>query len=67
MWSMGSLKHTWRSHEEYEDIVDCLDTLLEEGDPEFQKSLKQAARQVKRGRYLTHTDLKLAVADKKIR
>ena len=53
--------------DQYEDVEDFLDTLLEESDPEFQRSLKQGAQQVKRGRYLTHTELKLALANKKLR
>lgn len=53
--------------DQYEDVEDFLDTLLEESDAEFQRSLKQGARQIKRGRYLTHAELKLALANKKLR
>ncbi len=53
--------------DEYEDVEDFIDTLLEESDAEFQQSLKKEAREVKRGRYLTHTELKLALANKKLR
>lgn len=57
-----------REHpDQYEDVEDFIDTLLEEGDPEFQRSLKESAREIKRGRYLTHTELKLALANKKLR
>jgi len=53
--------------DQYEDVQDFVDTLLEEADPDFQQSLKKAARDAKQGRYLTHTELKLALADKKLR
>ncbi len=52
--------------DQYEDVEDFMDTLLEEGDPEFQRSLKTGAREIKRGRYLTHTELKLALGNKKL-
>ena len=51
----------------YEDTEDFLDTFLEEADPEFQRSLKRGQREMKRGRYLTHAELKLALAGKKLR
>ncbi len=44
-----------------------LDALLEEADPEFQRSLKKGPREIKRRRYLTHTELKLALANKNLR
>lgn len=53
--------------DEYEDVEDFLDTFLEEKDPEFQRSLKQEAQGMKQGRYLSHTELKLALANKKRR
>ena len=53
--------------DQYEDVADFMDTMLEQGDPEFQRSLKRGAREVKRGRYLTHTELKLALGNKKLR
>lgn len=53
--------------EQYEDVEDFVDTLLEETDPEFQRSLKKGAGEIKRGRYLSHTELKLALANKKLR
>ena len=57
-----------REHpDQYEDVADFIDTLLEEDDPEFQRSLKRGAKEIKRGRYLTHTELKLALANKKLR
>lgn len=57
-----------REHpDQYEDVEDFIDTLLEEGDPEFQRSLQESAREIKQGRYLTHTELKLALANKKLR
>ncbi len=46
---------------QYEDLQDFLDTLFQEAGPEFQRSLRKAAREIKRGRYLTHTELKLAL------
>ena len=63
-----SVKDFVKEHaDQYEDVEDFLDTLLEESDPEFQRSLKQGSREVKRGRYLSHTELKLALANKKLR
>jgi hypothetical protein len=57
-----------REHpDEYEDVEDFIDTFLEEGDPEFQRSLRKGAREFKSGHYLTHRDLKLALANKKLR
>ncbi|MBI4460007.1 MAG: type II toxin-antitoxin system Phd/YefM family antitoxin [Acidobacteria bacterium] len=53
--------------DQYEDVEDFLDTLLEESDSAFQRSLKQGAREIKRGRFLTHGELKLALANKKLR
>jgi PHD/YefM family antitoxin component YafN of YafNO toxin-antitoxin module len=53
--------------DQYEDVEDFMDTLLEESDPQFQRSLKTAAGEIKRGRYLSHTELKLALANKKLR
>jgi len=53
--------------DQYEDVEDFVDALLEEADPEFQRSLKKGARQIKQGRYLTHTELKLALANKNFR
>ena len=53
--------------DQYVDVEDFLDTLLEETDPEFQRSLKHGAREIKKGRYLTHAQLRLALANKKLR
>lgn len=53
--------------DQYQDVEDFIDTLLEERDPEFQRSLRSAARQVKQGRYLSHAELKLALANKTFR
>ena len=53
--------------DQYEDVEDFIDSLLEESDAGFQRSLQKGAREVKRGRYLTHTELKLALANKKLR
>lgn len=53
--------------DQYEDVADFLDTLMEEADPQFQRSIQRAARQVKRGHYLSHAELKLALANKKLR
>lgn len=53
--------------DQYEDVDDFMNTLLEEGDPEFQRSLRRGAREIKQGRYLSHTGLKLALANKKLR
>ena len=53
--------------DQYEGVEDFMDTLLEESDAKFQRSLQKGVREVKRGRYLTHTELKLALANKKLR
>lgn len=61
-----SLQEYVKAHaDEYEDVEDFLDTLVEESDTEFQQSLRRAARAVRRGRYLSPTRLKLALANKK--
>ena len=61
-----SLKEYVKAHaDEYEDVQDFLDTLVEESDPEFQMSVRRAAGEIRRGRYLSHTRLKLALANKK--
>jgi len=52
---------------EYADVQDFIDTLLEESDPEFQRSLKREAQEVRRGHYLSHTQLKLALANQRFR
>ena len=57
-----------REHRDlYEDVEDFLDTLLEESDQRFQRSLARSAREFKGGRYLTHAELKLALLNKKVR
>ena len=54
-----------REHpDQYEDLEDFIDTMLEEMDPEFQQSLKKGAAETKKGHYLTHRELKLALAGK---
>ncbi len=53
--------------DEFENIADFVDTLVEEADPEFQASLKRGSQEIKRDRYLSHTQLKLALAGKKLR
>ena len=53
--------------DEYESVEDFMDTLLEEGDPEFQRSLKRGTKEIKQGRSLGHTEPKLALANKKLR
>ena len=63
-----SVRDHVREHpDQYEDLEDFMDTLLEEADPEFQRSLRRGAREIKRGRYLSHAELKLALANKKLR
>ena len=63
-----SIEDYVREHpDQYEDVEDFVDTLLEESDPAFQRSLKEGARAIKRGRYLSHLELKLALANKKFR
>jgi len=51
-------------HDSYDEVEDFLDTFLEEGDTEFQRSLQQGARDFQKGQYLTHAQLKLALADR---
>lgn len=53
--------------DEYYDVQDFMDTLMEQMDPDFQASLRRSARDIKRGHYLTHTELKLALRGKKLR
>jgi PHD/YefM family antitoxin component YafN of YafNO toxin-antitoxin module len=57
-----------REHpDQYKDVEDFIDTLLEESDPEFQRSLKRGAQEIRRGHYLSHTQLKLALANQRFR
>jgi len=53
--------------DQYEDVKDFIDTLLEESDPEFQRSLKRGERKIRRGHYLSHTQLKVALANQRLR
>ena len=53
--------------DQYEDVEDFIDTLLEESDAEFQGSLRRAAKGIRRGHYLSHTQLKLALANQRFR
>ena len=53
--------------DQYEDVQDFVDTMLEETDLEFQRSLQKGATETRRGHYLTHQELKLALAGKKLR
>lgn len=40
------------SIQDYEDLEDLVETALEQLDPEYQKSLKRARRDIEAGRYL---------------
>ncbi len=63
-----SIQDYVREHpDQYEDVQDFVDTMLEETDPEFQRSLQKGATEARRGHYLTHQELKLALAGKKLR
>jgi prevent-host-death family protein len=53
--------------DQYEDVEDFIDTLLEESDREFQKSLKRGARQIRQGHYLSHSQLKVALTNQRLR
>jgi hypothetical protein len=53
--------------DEYYDVQDFTDTLMEQMDPDFQASLRRSARETRRGRYLTHAELKLALRNEKFR
>ena len=64
---MGIEDYVRQHADQYEDGEDFIDTFLEEGDPEFQRSLRKGAREIERGHYLSHRALKLALANKKLR
>ena len=64
---LGIREYVKEHPEQYEDVEDFMDTLLEEGDAEFQRSLRRGAREIRRGHYLTHTQLKLALANQRFR
>lgn len=64
---MGIEDYVREHPDQYEDVEDFIDTFLEEGDPEFQRSLRKGAEEIGRGHYLTHRALKLALANKKLR
>lgn len=62
-----SLEDYVKEHaDEYEDVQDFIDTWLEQEDPEFQRSLKESAKQYARGEYITHAQLKALLAGKKL-
>lgn len=60
-------QHVKEHPDQYEDLEDFIDTLLEESDPEFQRSLRRGAREIRRGQYLSHARLKLALANQRFR
>ena len=63
-----SIQEYVREHpDQYEDAEDFIDTFLEESDPEFQRSLRREAREIRRGNYLSHAQLKLALANQRRR
>ncbi len=53
--------------DQYEDVQDFVDTLLEESDPAFKRSLKRSARQIRWGHYLSHAKAKRALASNRLR
>lgn len=64
---MGIEDYVRQHPDRYEDVEDFIDTFLEEGDPEFQRSLRKGAREIERGHYLSRSALKLALVNKKLR
>lgn len=44
--------------EDYEDMIDLMDTMAEELSPKFQKALKKARQEYKRGEIGTAEDIK---------
>lgn len=53
-----------RESSEFEDMEDFLDTVLEESDSEFQKSLREGYEAIKRGEFYTLGELKEMLAKK---
>jgi prevent-host-death family protein len=45
------------SIQDYEDLNDLVQTALEQLDPEYQKSLKQARKEIEAGRYIRDEDM----------
>lgn len=61
-----SLEDYVKEHaDKYEDVEDLIDTMLEESDTEFQRSLERGARAVRQGRFLSHAELKARLAHKR--
>ena len=59
-----SLEDYIHESDDYEDLEDFLDTLMEQNDPEFQKSLRRSHEGFKRGEGYTHKELKKILASK---
>ncbi len=63
-----SLQEHIKEHgDQYEDVQDFIDTLLEESDSEFQRSLIRGAHEIRQRHYLCHARLKLALANQRFR
>ena len=45
------------SIQDYEDLEDLVDTALEQLDPEYQKSLKRARKDIEAGRYIRSEEM----------
>ena len=45
------------SIQDYEDLEDLVETAIEQLDPEYQKSLKRARKEIEAGRYIRHEEM----------
>ncbi len=59
-----SMEDYVQGNPEFEDVADFLDTLIEESDSEFQRSLKRGYEAMKKGEFYTLRDLKGMLAKK---
>lgn len=59
-----SIEDYVKGNPEFEDVADFLDTLVEESDSEFQKSLRRGYEAIKTGEFYTLRDLKRMLAKK---
>lgn len=59
-----SIEDYVKGNPEFEDVADFLDTLVEEGDSQFQKTLRRGYETIKRGEFYTLRDLKRGLAKK---
>ncbi len=61
----GNPAMVWLGVEDYENLVDMIDTMAEQLDPEFQKSLQEGYKEIKEGDGVSEEELD-SILNKKI-